>query len=925
MSLKAKKVLAEKLYAKALATGEKRTGEVFLNAATQLIENDNTGYFHAIGQMNKLPVTIDEFIESPEFLGDVLTVWDTLRDDLRAYNPDVMTGLAPIFECVDGGATSTGKTHKAMITQMYQLYLLTCFDDPVRLFPNLSKGTPIVMLFQSVQDRITRRVIYQPFRKWFLSIPYVKRWVVHDKNRESTLRLDIGSGGIEVAPALANVTDIVGQAIIGGILDEVNQMSIVEKSKQIAGPRGLGGHYDQAEMVHGELTRRRLGRFATKGVSVGTLSVLSSTRYKGDFLDRRQANIEANDEPNVIMRRRAQYEVQPDVVNDPDRFKVLVGDTDFSTMILPDNAKEGVDYMAGARILEVPERYRPLFQNDPEGALRDVCGIATDVIAPYITKRHKIAEAFARAMKMGLVPFVHNQNVLTSVDGMPAVIPEALPEDLTAERFIHIDLSRTGDRTGLAMCKVVGSEAVTTSEGIVEIMPHIHVELAVSIEPTPAEPIDISEIRRWVLALKNIYGFNIKRVTYDHVDSHESIMIFRASGISSDEVSIDRDTDPYDTLRAALYDDRIEIVENDILKGELANLEENKEKEKIDHPPKGCFSGETRVALADGTCPTFEELTERYGPDDIFYVYSMGPEGVRIAPARNPRVTKQATELVEVQLDNFQVVRCTPDHLFMTLDGEWVQAGNLTPDISIMPLYRTRAHSGGWAGYERVWCPVREKRLLTHQLSAGCGGVTGMHVHHKDEVKHNNDPRNLEVMTHEEHTRKHSEERWADKEDKMRAGHKRYREDKDAQKQHAERMKKLWESGSFRPRAKECAIEGCTSKSKARGLCDLHYQRAKRAGKLPERTSKAKNHRVLSVRWVTTDEPVYDLTVPDTENFALASGVFVHNSKDVADAVAGCVYAATVSRKQRAKQGVTTTKVANKINSSTRRRRATRR
>lgn len=36
--------------------------------------------------------------------------------------------------------------------------------------------------------------------------------------------------------------------------------------------------------------------------------------------------------------------------------------------------------------------------------------------------------------------------------------------------------------------------------------------------------------------------------------------------------------------------------------------------------------------------------------------------------------------------------------------------------------------------------------------------------------------------------------------------------------------------------------------------------------------------------------PVYDIEVPATSNFALADGVFVHNSKDVMDAVVGAVY-----------------------------------
>ena len=47
--------------------------------------------------------------------------------------------------------------------------------------------------------------------------------------------------------------------------------------------------------------------------------------------------------------------------------------------------------------------------------------------------------------------------------------------------------------------------------------------------------------------------------------------------------------------------------------------------------------------------------------------------------------------------------------------------------------------------------------------------------------------------------------------------------------------------------------------------------------------------KVQSVRRVSLDAPVpvYDLSVPGTENFLLDAGVFVHNSKDLSDAVTG--------------------------------------
>lgn len=47
------------------------------------------------------------------------------------------------------------------------------------------------------------------------------------------------------------------------------------------------------------------------------------------------------------------------------------------------------------------------------------------------------------------------------------------------------------------------------------------------------------------------------------------------------------------------------------------------------------------------------------------------------------------------------------------------------------------------------------------------------------------------------------------------------------------------------------------------------------------------NHKVVSIEIVDRVEDVYDLEVPGYENFALAAGVFVHNSKDTCDSAAG--------------------------------------
>lgn len=56
--------------------------------------------------------------------------------------------------------------------------------------------------------------------------------------------------------------------------------------------------------------------------------------------------------------------------------------------------------------------------------------------------------------------------------------------------------------------------------------------------------------------------------------------------------------------------------------------------------------------------------------------------------------------------------------------------------------------------------------------------------------------------------------------------------------------------------------------------------------------------KVVAIRRLKLPEPVpvYDVSVPGLENFKLANGPFIHNSKDVSDALAGVVFGLTMRR-----------------------------
>ncbi|MBU0998182.1 hypothetical protein KJ570_01460 [Patescibacteria group bacterium] len=107
----------------------------------------------------------------------------------------------------------------------------------------------------------------------------------------------------------------------------------------------------------------------------------------------------------------------------------------------------------------------------------------------------------------------------------------------------------------------------------------------------------------------------------------------------------------------------------------------------------GCFSGNTKIALADGRNITFKELVKENREGKKNYCYAIQKDGsVGISSILNPRVTKKNASVIKVILDNNEEIVCTPNHLFMLRDGKYKIARDLTPKDSLMPLRKQLSH-----------------------------------------------------------------------------------------------------------------------------------------------------------------------------------------------------------------------------------------
>jgi tRNA-splicing ligase RtcB len=326
----------------------------------------------------------------------------------------------------------------------------------------------------------------------------------------------------------------------------------------------------------------------------------------------------------------------------------------------------------------------------------------------------------------------------------------------------------------------------------------------------------------------------------------------------------------------------------------------------------GCFSGDTKVILADSKAYRLDELAQN-GKEVI--IYSSTLTGKIVAAKATARLTRKNANLVKITLDSGAVIKCTPDHKFMLRDGTYAKdIASLNNEQSLMPFYSCFDKEG----YYRIQQPYSGRFQRAHWLVARSGlmglipSFVGQKtiIHHRNFQKGDNNPNNLEFMGANDHTAYHrslveNNLHWHSKEfEKARIAALRKKANTIEGKEYfAKRGTK--NILKYMTEKRDQFLEA-VSKNGIRGKKYLSAYNISNAGRekskelsnryniCPEcgdpvrsyiglfnhRRWKHKvfaNHKIVSICPLLEQEDVYCLTVPEYENFALEAGVFVHN------------------------------------------------
>ena len=512
--------------------------------------------------------TIGQFIDDPYYLG----LGDRCCDAVRQTASKLFDPHSRYTEAALLWGIGAGKSFLTSIANAYLVYRMLCLRDP-QAYYGLAPGSTIAIVNFSVTANQAKKVVFGEIAARIDSAPcFQQAGFSRDQTIQSELRWP--ERGVVVFPGNSQATSAIGYNVLGAVVDEASFLPDVMDSIRVAG-QVQGHRYDAAEELYNAISKRILSRGNWRWQRDSMLCMISSPRYVGDFLERKAAEAETN--PRIYFSRLPTWEGAQ---------KATLSGQTFT------------DPVCGS----VPIEYEEQFTRNPERARRDLGAIASEAIGGYFSDPTQL-DALASDRPS---PFDESGSLRPDFSGFNKQ-PLA----------VHVDLGLKRDACGIAGVYHTGQRYV----------------LAFVRRVTPADhggEVDFAAIREWILSLQRQYGWTIACVSYDGWQSVESRQALEREGIPTREISVDRTTRPYDTLKELLLSGQLDYYRDEQLLSELKRLELVKGI-KVDHPPDGskdvadAVAGalynlhELRAVVAASGTVTIEDVIPGWEPVRVGY------------------------------------------------------------------------------------------------------------------------------------------------------------------------------------------------------------------------------------------------------------------------------------------------------------------
>lgn len=568
-------------------------------------------------------IPFKHWIEAPYYSGALgTTMYPFWKQEINTFI------VGNYNEWVISGAIGTGKTTASLALFLYKLYYLSKWDYPQRLF-SLPDTSKIAFAYLSISIQHAKLAGFGTLREYLDHTEYFTTEFKRDSITDNVIKFP--QSNLLVIPG-SSALSVISTDLFGVFLDEMNFLR--------EGGAGKVGNIAKARDIYSQTTIRRRSRYLKQGFDPSFSILVSSSTHDQSFTEERKRKAEeqrqkGKEQVKTYFTNTSMWTAKPKGTYSTETFLVFNGGAKVDPFIVEDvrdfiNIASLTEDRVIIRALldqelsihelyaklpqhlrdtisEVPVDFLPDFKENILEALASLAGVSISPSNRLFSSRQLWADSISPDLAH---PFRKETLPITVKNGLTITSffdPEVLFKDgefrrhPEAARYLHVDQSLGAkDYTGVSMVHV----ADMVEDPLVGIhLPIVETDFMLRIEnPNSGDKINLEEIVKFILYLRNKHFVQFGLVSYDQYQSEMALQILIANGIRAERVSVDRTDKRWTTLVALLESGRFRQYWYEPFTEEFFKLIHDRVKHKVDHLPGNFKDVSDSVVGAVSSC-----------------------------------------------------------------------------------------------------------------------------------------------------------------------------------------------------------------------------------------------------------------------------------------------------------------------------------
>ncbi len=440
-------------------------------------------------------------------------------------------------------SANSGKDLLSTIAVAYVVYKLLCLKDPAEYYGQQS-GNAIDIINIAINAQQAKTVFFKNFKNIITKSPWFAGKYNDTQDSVSFIKSVTAYSGHSERESHE------GLNLIMAVLDEISGF-------------GEGNPLNDSTKSSDNIYLAFSQAVASRYPDFGKVALLSFPRSKSDFITRHY-NEEVKEKE--IISKTHTWIINPELPETDDNKLTITWEE---------------DHITAYRNEKVWAIRRPSWDVNP---LRKIEEYKSAFVANYYDSLQRFAcmpSDIASDTFFRNVSKIDHAMVVRNPVSPNRIIDPAWRPNPNVTYYVHADLAQQQDKCAVAVAHVDHWTKVEIGSGMTETVPYVVVDMLAWWEPKVEGPVDLSEVKRWIMALRK-KGLTLGLITFDRWGSFDLIRELNDRGYKAETLSVAKKH--YEDFAMLLYEERVSLPLSSELKEEMLGLKVVRN--KVDHPSK---------------------------------------------------------------------------------------------------------------------------------------------------------------------------------------------------------------------------------------------------------------------------------------------------------------------------------------------------